>query len=106
MVIRKTKISKITAIVATIAIIAALGSIGGGMGLGQQQMALAQADLSNIGVDVGDIGDSVRDIVEDELDRVGEIQNIIDCEIGEVPVLIQGQWFCIVLFAEPEPDFP
>ena len=66
MVIKKTKISTITAVVATIAAIAAMGSIGGGIGLGQQQMALAQpVDPRDIGVDIGDIGDTVRDTVRD-----------------------------------------
>jgi hypothetical protein len=67
--IKKTKFSTITAVVATIAAIAAMGSIGGGIGLGQQQMALAQpVDPRDIGVDIGDIGDTVRDIFEDDDD--------------------------------------
>ncbi len=72
--IKKTNFSTITAALAAIAAIAALGSIGAGIGLGQQQMALAQVDPGDIGGDeanVGDIGDTVRDILEDDNDNGG-----------------------------------
>jgi hypothetical protein len=70
--IKKTKFSTITAVVATIAALTAMGSIGGGIGLGQQQMALAQpVDPRDIGGDIGDIGDTVRDIFEDDDDNGG-----------------------------------
>jgi hypothetical protein len=78
MVIKKTKISTITAVVATIAAIASMGIIGGGIGLGQQQMALAQpVDPRDIGGDeddlVGvDVGNIVRDVLGDDDD--GELQ--------------------------------
>jgi hypothetical protein len=73
MVVKKTKISTITAAIATIAIIAALGSMGGGIGLGQQQMALAQpVDPRDIR---GEIEDIVSGILEDDDDDggVGEL---------------------------------
>ena len=105
MVIIKTKISTITAVIATIVMIAALGSIGGGMGLGQQQMALAQVlSPGDIGGDVGDIGDTVRNILEDELDRVGEIQNIPNCPLGDIIFrLPTGALVCVPLFPEEVP---
>ena len=71
---KKTKFSTITAALATIAAIAAMGSIGGGMGLGQQQMALAQpVDPRDIGGDEGglvgvDEGNKVRDVLGDDDD--------------------------------------
>jgi len=75
--IKKTKFSTITAALATIAAIAALGSIGGGMGLGQQQTALAQilhsTDIGEDEIDVGRIEDTVRDILEDDEDDDGNI---------------------------------
>ena len=77
--IKKTKFSTITAVLATIAAIAAMGSIGGGIGLGQQQMALAQVDSRDIGGDetnVGGIGDTIRGIVEDELDDDNDRQRL------------------------------
>jgi hypothetical protein len=51
-----------------------MGSIGGGGGIGQQQIALAQVldsrDLREDEIDVGDIigeaGDILRDILEDD----------------------------------------
>jgi hypothetical protein len=80
----KTKFPTITAVLATIAAIAALGSIGGGIGLGQQQTALAQVlDSSDIGGDEADLGvleDIVREIGQDDNDNGG----------GEAPVNICG----------------
>src|SRR5215212_11736405 len=50
--VKKTKFSTITAVIVTIAALTALGSIGGGIGLGQQQTALAQiVHSSDIGED-------------------------------------------------------
>jgi hypothetical protein len=62
----KTKISTITAFIATIAAIAALGSIGGGIGLGQQQTAIAQElNLDEVDDLLDDIGSEEREICED-----------------------------------------
>ena len=69
--IKKTKFPTITAVITTIAAIAAMGNIGG-IGLGQQQMALAQPvdprDIGEDGIAVGGIGDTVRDVLEDDND--------------------------------------
>ncbi len=72
--INKTKFSTITAVTATIAALAAMGSIGGGMGLGQQQIAFAQP------VNLGQVRDafSVADLEDDLEDAFGDIVNIGD----------------------------
>jgi len=101
--IKKTKFSTITAVVATIAAIAAMGSIGGGIGLGQQQMALAQVpvDSRDIGGDEGDLGDvghAVRDVFEDDEEDDDDDGGIVPLcrEPGEIFVnLAVGGYICL-----------
>src|SRR5829696_2865092 len=112
--IKKTKFPTITAVVATIAALTAMGSIGGGgIGLGQQQMALAQpVDPRDIGGDIGDIGDTVRDIFEDDDDNGGnDGERLQLCpEPGQIfiPRGPLGGPRCINtnIDASPTPDFP
>jgi hypothetical protein len=106
--IKKTKFSTITAVVATIAAIAAMGSIGGGIGLGQQQMALAQpVDPRDIGGDIGDIGDTVRNILGDNDDPDPETE--LCSGPDELFVLLpDGRGICINtnFTMNPLPEFP
>jgi len=107
--IKKTKFSTITAVMATIAALAALGSIGG-MGLGQQQMALAQVDSRDIGGDEGGlvgvgVGNIVRDVLGD--DDPGRREHCP--EPGQILIRIPGDGIICIdsnFTMNPLPDFP
>ena len=111
MVIIKTKISTITAVIATIVMIAALGSIGGGMGLGQQQMALATViGEDEAEIDVGDIGDRLRDTLEQV--GIGVVEREENCPPPlihvRLPVEDPELFICVdsTFDQVPIPDFP
>jgi hypothetical protein len=83
MVIKRTKISTLTAAIATIAIIAALGSIGGGIGIGQKQIALAQ-DVNCTPITF--VGFSVLTCLSEEtIEDLGPACDIIRLNPQEIP---------------------